>query len=776
MNLRPDQAEVCKYREGYMAVPAIPGAGKTYTLAVLATNLIKEERHRPGKILIVTYMNSAVSNFKTRIGNMLEKEGLPRSKGYEVMTLHSLAMKIVKQKPESILVSSDFEILDEIAQDRLLHKLVNEWIGLNEERFYSFVDYKEGESSWQINRKIETWLKKFTRVAGEMIPFLKCKGFSGKQLLEYTQKDMKSLLRCVSEIYTNYEAELRRRGLLDFDDIICNAITLLKTDEELRLKIQNKYAYVFEDEAQDSSNLQEEMLFIISESNKNLVRVGDGNQSIMSSFTISDPKLFRSYCAREDVHKRKIESSSRNTKDIINMANFLVEWSQELHPTFEARESLERQTIREVSDQDPFPNPKTDGYMIGVRVYDTKDEEVREISRRAAKYAKEKPEKTIAILIPNNYGIDDFKNELDIVGAKYREITSFPIERGQASLIIGTVLDYISMPYDNELFYELIKTCFLPEIQDEASFTKLKEYLKTCKIEQLLYPLSGELDFNNIPAEVFEEIRRDNFIDILDKVKIVLQGLNVELPAFIIFIADLLNFDSEKMAIAQKIASNIRYLMMLNPDWGIREVAHELKTIKNSLNYFANIVYDRKGFEAIPGEINLLTYHRSKGLEFDTVYLACITATDFPVTLNDRFLSDYWCLRPEYRNPVSLMKFQLDEFVISGTVLSDTCRGETAPRPDPAKQAKIEIIGERMRLLYVGITRARENLLFSAHKEFLHKETGKKIKTAPSLYLEEIGRFAGESRLKSVDSSSNPHPLPPSPIALGEGEIEIDDR
>ncbi|MGE5328478.1 MAG: ATP-dependent helicase [Deltaproteobacteria bacterium] len=738
MNLRSDQAEVCKYREGYMAVPAIPGAGKTYTLAILATNLIKEERHTPGKILIVTYMNSAVSNFKTRIGNMLEKEGLPRSKGYEVMTLHSLAMKILKEKPESILVSGDFEILDELAQDRLLHKLVNEWIGFNEEKFYSFIDYREGESSWQRNRKIETWLKKFTRVVGEMIPFFKCKAFSGCQLLKYTEEDKNSLLRCVSEVYANYEAELAKRGLLDFDDIICKAITLLKTDDELRQRIQNKYTYVFEDEAQDSSTLQEEMLFIISENNKNLVRVGDSNQSIMSSFTISDPKLFRNYCYRDDVSKKKIESSSRNTKEIINMANFLVEWSQELHPTPEARDSLEKQIIKEVGDKDPFPNPKTDGYTIGNRIYDTKEEEIREISKRAAKYANENPKKTIAILVPNNYGIDDFKNQLDILGAKYRELTSFPVERGQASLIIGTVLDYISMPYDNELFYEIIKTCLMPELQDETKFINLRIFLKSCKLEQLLYPLSGQVDFKDIPAEVFEEIPKDSFEDILDKVKLILEGMDVELSAFIIFIADLLNFDSEKMAIAQKIASNIRYMLMLNPDWGIREVAHELKTIKNSLNYFANIVYDRKGFEAVPGEINLLTYHRSKGLEFDTVYLACITSTDFPATLNDRFLSDYWCLRPEYRNPVSFMKYELESLM-----------GEKK-EVDPGKQAKIDIIGERMRLLYVGITRARENLLFSAHKEFLHKETGKKIKTAPSLYMEEIGRFVGESRGKKV--------------------------
>lgn len=733
MNLRPDQAEVCKYREGYMAVPAIPGAGKTYTLAVLACELIREERQKPGKILIVTYMNSAVSNFKTRIGNMLEKEGLLRNKGYEVMTLHSLAMKILKEKTGGAFVSGDFEILDEISKDRLLHKLVNEWIGFNEGRFYSFVDYREGESSWARDRKIETWLKKFTRVVGEMIPFFKCKHYSGQKLLDHTENDKASLLRCVSEIYKNYEAELIKRGLLDFDDIICKAILLLKTDKELKEKVQNRYTYVFEDEAQDSSELQEEMLLLISENNKNLIRVGDSNQSIMSSFTISDPKLFRNYCSRDDVRKRKIESSGRNTKEIINMANFLVEWSREHHPTFEARESLENQIIKEVGPGDKFPNPKTDGYMIGVRIYQTKEEEVREISKRAQKYAKENGNKTIAILIPNNYGIDDFKNELDVIGAKYREITGFPTERGQAALIVGTVLDFISMPYDSQLFYELIKTCFMPEIEEEA-YANLRLFLIGCKVENLLYPISGEIDFKSIPAKVVEEIGKDKLIDLLERVKLILEGQNVELSAFIIFIADLLSFDSEKMAIAQKIASNIRYMMLLNPDWGIREVAHELKTIKNSLNYFANIVYDRKGFEAVPGEINLLTYHKSKGLEFDTVYLSCITSTDFPATLNDRFLSDYWCLKSDYRNPVSYMKHQIEmEF-------------GKEDKEDAGKQAKIDVISERMRLLYVGITRARENLLFSAHREFYNKETGKIIKTAPSLYLDEIGRFVEESR------------------------------
>lgn len=733
MKPRPDQEEVCKYRGGYMAVPAIPGAGKTFTLAVLATRLIKEEKHKPGKILIVTYMNSAVANFKNRIASMLEKEGLPKNKGYEVMTLHSLAMKIIKEKPENVLVSHEFDILDDIAKERLLHKLVNNWVSANLSRFHSFIDFREGESSRQREKKINDWLKKFTRVVDEMIPYIKTKRCSSEELLLYTQKDTSSLLRCVAEIFFRYELELKRQGLLDFTDIICYAIDILKNDETIRQKFQKRYSYVFEDEAQDSSNLQEEMLFLISDDNKNLVRVGDSNQSIMSSFTISDPMLFKHFYSRKDVIKKKIESSSRSTKDIIDVANFLVEWAQELHPTLECRQSLENQKIKVVDSDDPFPNPTTNGYMIGLKVYETKEEEVREVAKRAAKYAQENPQKTIAILVPNNYTIEDFKIELDKLDVKYREISNFPSERTRATSIIGSVLNFIAAPFDNNLFFEVLKTCFIPDLE-EGAFPALRKFIKTCRIELLLYPISGYINTQEIPKEIFQEINWDTFLDYINTLKLFLEASDIPLESLIIFIANVLGFDEDQMAIAQKISSDIRYMLLLNPDWGIKEIARELKTIKNTLNYFANIVYDRKGFEPEPGEINLLTYHKSKGLEFDTVYLTCITSSEFPATLEDKFLSDYWCLKPNYRNPVSIMKVEIDK--LKGGQEVD----------DPGRKAKIEVIGERLRLLYVGITRAKENLLLTSHKAFFNKDLGKVSKTSPSLYLYELAKFTSERR------------------------------
>ena len=67
INYREDQLPIIKYECGKMAVPAVPGAGKTFIVTNLVAKLIEEKKLKKGKILILTYMNSAVNNFKVRI-------------------------------------------------------------------------------------------------------------------------------------------------------------------------------------------------------------------------------------------------------------------------------------------------------------------------------------------------------------------------------------------------------------------------------------------------------------------------------------------------------------------------------------------------------------------------------------------------------------------------------------------------------------------------------------------------------------------------------------
>ena len=142
---REDQAPIMEYKSGTMAVPAVPGAGKTFIVTRLVTELLENNINGKEKILILTYMNSAVNNFKGRIKKLLNekygedaeieenlseeeineikrknKDTLRRlNNSYEVMTIHSLATKIIKENPESAMLNEEFMIADD-AQRRML--------------------------------------------------------------------------------------------------------------------------------------------------------------------------------------------------------------------------------------------------------------------------------------------------------------------------------------------------------------------------------------------------------------------------------------------------------------------------------------------------------------------------------------------------------------------------------------------------------------------------------------------------------------------------------
>jgi DNA helicase-2/ATP-dependent DNA helicase PcrA len=120
---------------------------------------------------------------------------------------------------------------------------------------------------------------------------------------------------------------------------------------------------------------------------------------------------------------------------------------------------------------------------------------------------------------------------------------------------------------------------------------------------------------------------------------------------------------------------------------------------------FSDAVYDRKGFKPLPGVVYVTTCHSAKGLEWDTVYVAALTRGEYPSMAQDKVRSELWFLPDDVVNPEALAQAELAEVL-----------GED-PGTDPVSRAKLEIIGERLRLLYVAITRAKENLMLSCHTE-----------------------------------------------------------
>ena len=695
--LRVGQKELVEtYRSGYCGVPAIPGGGKTYALTQWAVEVLTEGINLPGKILIVTYMTSAANNFKQRIGAELEKRGIT-SRDYYVSTIHSLCLQIIKEKPDLVGINSEVEVIETFQKDSLIKDVITSWKRneLNKKLYMYYLDElklaKDGYD--KVSKK---WDAGFSKLISTAISDFKTNELSPKEAIEKTKvlPDV-SLLKAAASIYYEYDKKLKRRGLIDFEDMLSKAKFILENDSAILKKYRKKYTFVCEDEAQDSNKLQTDILTLIAGENGNFLRVGDSNQAITATFANSDMKLFKEFCEGEKVKVFHITQSSRNTKQIIDTANRFVKYVRESHPEEECRDSLLPQYIETVGPDDEFPNPVVEGDGVFYEEFSKRQDETEAIADRCEKLLKEFPNKTTAVLMPSGYKVSEVMKLLDARKIPYDYLDNSSAERNLTLIKLGSIIDFISKPYDNDKLIEVIKVFINEEIDGREA---LLEYLKYIDIEEIFYPISGGINIKGISKDLESSPAFKLFLDIKDKLKDFLEFPFTVYEKLVLYIAEKLEFSREEMAIAQKVASNIKFLMEENLRYKLSDLSFELLQPKNSFNYFANLVWELKGYEAKKGVVTLATYHKSKGLEWDNVILGSLNAEDFPTSIKDSFKDDLPYLKSACKNPAAMMKKDFSIIL-----------GEDSNR-DFSKESKLEIISERARLLYVGITRAKERL------------------------------------------------------------------
>jgi DNA helicase-2/ATP-dependent DNA helicase PcrA len=278
---RPSQQEILKYRGGRLGIAAVPGAGKTQILSALAAQIIASgSLAGDQEVLIVTLVNSAVDNFEARVKRFFDNP-LQALYKYRVRTLHGLAHDIVREKPGHVGLDERFAIIDEREADFIRREAVKAWMSAHAESLDDYLDpnLDEHKRDWvrrdQLPEMISNLALAFIRSSKDrrltpekLRALLDLSTSSGQR----RQPAPLPLAELGLEIYADYQRALTYRAAVDFDDLIRLALDILEMDEEYLERVRYRFPFILEDEAQDSSRLQQDILGLLSGPGGNWVR------------------------------------------------------------------------------------------------------------------------------------------------------------------------------------------------------------------------------------------------------------------------------------------------------------------------------------------------------------------------------------------------------------------------------------------------------------------------------------------------------------------------
>jgi DNA helicase II / ATP-dependent DNA helicase PcrA len=253
--LNPEQRAAVESTEGPLLILAGAGSGKTRVITSRIAWLIQEESVAADSILAVTFTNKAAAEMAERVENLLGHSSLAKPL---IATFHSLCVRILRRDIEALKVNNQgltrsFAIFDENDQQGIVKQVMRR-MGLDIKQLTPRTVLSR--ISWAKNHMVDP------------------------QDYYLGSKDPDS--ERIAHIYKGYKDELRKNNAMDFDDLLLEAVRLLKVSAPTREYYQRKFRYVLVDEYQDTNRPQYEMMKLLAGEHKNVCAVGDEDQSIYS--------------------------------------------------------------------------------------------------------------------------------------------------------------------------------------------------------------------------------------------------------------------------------------------------------------------------------------------------------------------------------------------------------------------------------------------------------------------------------------------------------------
>ena len=292
MKLNPQQQQAVEYVSGPCLVLAGAGSGKTRVIINKIAHLIGKCGYLPKQIAAVTFTNKAAREMKERVAQSIGKES---SKGLIVSTFHTLGFDIIKREYKYLGFKANMTLFDEHDQMALLKELTADLLQEDKDLLRTLIN------------RISNWKNDLC---------------SPQQAMTLARdKQEQTFAHC----YDRYNKQLRAYNALDFDDLIMLPTLLFKQNAEVRSKWQEKIRYLLVDEYQDTNTSQYELIKLLVGERARFTVVGDDDQSIYSWRGARPQNMVR---LRDDfpaLRVIKLEQNYRSSQRILHCANILID-------------------------------------------------------------------------------------------------------------------------------------------------------------------------------------------------------------------------------------------------------------------------------------------------------------------------------------------------------------------------------------------------------------------------------------------------------------------